>query len=328
MNKSARDDTLLLLAQKQKALFDELFDFSVHEFKPRERQRRPLFGRRKPSTAELLYLESEELRAKADSLYGRGWWSVPWEEISQLLYAALHVTKRADGWRFETHTKSFDDGGIRYVVLADEGASQSFEGESIYRSKTISPYSVQERSDRMKRYDRATVNAYIYQQMVADSHNAAIRSSLTDNVYNDVLDYYVSEGWILQSAYRKNYEESMYTDKIVQGARAYATDRKSVKGLYAVGRYGFDQTGNLTGFQCQDFQPIRVFPEEYNDILSHRHEPGYSIYKLCEFIAFDNDVRAVPFPLFSDMSDPNGDKENLYYVMSAVLTLLGNKLTY
>jgi hypothetical protein len=69
MNKSARDDTLLLLAQKQKALFDELFDFYVHEFKPLERQRRPLFGRRKPSTAELLYLESEELRAKAGSLY-------------------------------------------------------------------------------------------------------------------------------------------------------------------------------------------------------------------------------------------------------------------
>ena len=323
-------DTLIALARMQKRLFDSVFDFTTHTLKPREPRRRSLFKRR-PDAYEQMYRETEELRSKASILAGpaggRGWWQVPWQEVQRLLYAALYEEKRSEGWRFEASLKGFDEGsGIRCVVLADEGASQQFTGDSFYHSETVSPYTEQERADRMKRYDRATVNAYLYQQMRADAENACIRSSLTDKVYNDVLDYYVSEGWILQSAYRKNYEEDMLTDKIVEGARATAVSRKSVKGLYAVGRYRYDEAGRLTGFQSQNFEPISVYPEAYRDILSQRHVPGLAVYKLCEYIASDNDVMSVPFSIISDIAGPDADN-NMFYVQSAIFTQLSDKLT-
>lgn len=315
---------LLSLARKQRELIDYLLDFETHTFREHD-TRRKLFRRPKITEYERLLSEAEELRYRASSYASSGWWQIPWSEVEYVLCTVLTETKRDGGWRFESNLRGFSEDNIRYVISAEQGASQEFRGESIYQYDTVSPYSAQERADRMKRYDRATFDSYLYTAYMADAKNANIQSPLTSNVYHNVMDYYVSEGWMIDSTLRSHYEQKMYTDKYVEGAHAFAVSRRRVKGLFSVGKYSTDPGGQLSGFMTMDYEPVSISPAEYRQVLIERHEPGFAVFKLCEYIAGDNTVRSVPYSLFTELAGGNTDRDMLC-LQSALLTLVAKKL--
>ena len=315
---------LLALARKQRELLNHVFDFDTHAVKDYE-PRRKFFGRRKLTEYERLWFETEELRDRASSYASFGWWMIPWNEVESVLCYVLHEIKRSDGWRFESELRGFTEGNVRYVISAEHGASQKFMGDSIYQHETVSQYTEQERTERMARYDKSTLNAYLYTQYRADRQNSFIKSSLTDQVYSDVVDYYVSEGWLTDSALRRNYEQKMYTEQYVEGAQARAVSRRRVNGLFTVGVYQTDYSGRLSGFKSLEYQPVSIIPPEYEQVLTQRHESGSAVFKLCEYIAGDDGVRDIPYSLLADIAG-NGADRDMLCLQSALITLVAEKL--
>lgn len=322
---------LIGIARKQRALFECVFDFETHSLKPIEKPRRRLLRRAAPQEYDILLSELERMKTAASgglSARQPGWWTIPWEEVEGPLYVALMETRRENGWRFETTVNGFQDkDGVHYVILADEGASQSFAGEKIYQYEELSPYSEEERADRMKRYDRRVEESYRDLAFRAELQNAFIQSPVSNKLYKDVVDYYVSEGWALDSMLRSNYEDQMYVDQVIEGRYATAVSRSSVKGLFAVGTYLTDRNGRLRAFQSADFAPLAVSPENLKSVLAERHHPGTSVLKLFEFIANDNNVKTVSYSLLAGIADQSKETSlDLLRLQSALCTLLANKL--
>lgn len=323
---------LIEIAKIQRALFDCVFDFETHSLRSVEKPKKRLFRRAEPDEYGILSAELERLKKPISGEQAVNqkvrWWTIPWEEVAGPLYVALLETRRENGWRFETTVNGFrENDGVHYVILAEEGASQSFTSEKIYQYEELSPFSEEERTERMKRYDHAVEKSYRDLAFRADLQNAFIRSSVSSKLYKDIADYYTSEGRALDSMLRSNYEDQMYVDQVIEGRYATAVSRRSVRGLFAVGTYLTDRNGRLRAFQSADFAPLVVSPENMKSVLVERRHPGAAVLKLCEFIADDNDVKTVPYSLLSGVVN-RGQGTNLDFLrlQSALFTLLAGKL--
>lgn len=325
---------LVKIAHKQSELFSTVFDFATHEPRLTDKSHKFLFRKPKHTKQEQLLAELEELKYQLSSQpsgpKGIRWWQSSWSVIEYALCKALEEIPRKEGWRFETNLKSFSDNdGMRYVISSEEGSSQAFTQESIYEYDVISSLSEQERKERMTKYDRKVQDRYINTAIAMELNNANIQSILSDKVYDDVLDYYISEGWALDSMFRSKYEQKMYTDKYIEGISAHATARYRVNGLFAVGTYKTNTAGRLLSFHSLDYHPISLYPKEYGRILSERHIPGTAVLKLCEFLIQSEDVKTVPFSMLSKFAGvaETQEENNLTNLQSAIFTLLANKLT-
>lgn len=183
----------------------------------------------------------------------------------------------------------------------------------------------------MARYDETVREHNLAQARKFEYSDARAKSPITAKIYKDFEEYYDSEGWWTDAGYRTNYEQGLYRDKYVEGVCAHVISRKHTKGVFAVGCYKTDSSGRLMGFKSFDYYPVRIAPENLKHVLLTRRIPGASIYKLCEFMSIDNNIRKIPFSLINgaigtaqpQISD-GGVK--LMYVKSALFTLLADKL--
>lgn len=326
-------ECLIRIAQKQRQLLTEAFDSARHAPRPPEPPKKKLFRPRERTRRETLLLELETLRREAETALslsnGMRWWHFPWEEIEAILILALEEKQRADGWRFERDIRSFpDQDGSQYVVLFEEGAAQVYSAERFHQYDEVSPYSPQERAERMRHYDRAVYDEYLRQKDEFSSQEKPVRSPLSEKVYRDIDDYYFSEGWMIESIFRSNYRETMYVDRFVQGVSAQATARFRVKALFAVGAYKSDASGKLLAYKSLDYQTLKVVPPDLVHKLSERHIPGLAILKLFEFLAGSDSIRQVPFSSLSRIAGVAETQEDaqLCAIQSAMMTLLADKL--
>ena len=127
---------LIQIAQKQKELFLSGFDMNTHDPRPIERPKRRLFCHPKPDYREILRSELNILQHQAinslSDITGTRWWQIPWENVEIGLQTALYEKKRDEHWRFESTLKRFsDEAGLQYIIMSEEGASQTYIQEKI-----------------------------------------------------------------------------------------------------------------------------------------------------------------------------------------------------
>lgn len=326
-------EILIAVAQKQRQLLNDSFDFGLHMVRQAEKPKKKLFRRPEPTKRETLLLELENLRLQAEAICrcsgGQRWWQQSWDVIESILLAALESKPRDGGWRYESELRSFSaKDGLRYVVLFEEGASQIFSTNRIYQYDEVSPYSEQERKERMERYDQAVLDNYMSQKEEFSRNRKFVRSPLTEKLYQDFDEYYFSEGKIIDSIFRSNYETKMYADRVIQGVSVQAAARFNVKGFFALGAYRAEPSGQLLAFKSLDYLPLQVIPSDLTHILSNRHIPGFAILKLSEFLADSDSIRQIPFSLLSSIGGIAETQEdaNLCSIQSAMMTILADKL--
>lgn len=325
------ENLLIQIARKQRELFLSNFDMSTHEPIPFEKPKRGLFGHHKPTNREILYSELNALKYQTGNntayTLGTHWWQIPWDNVEAAMQTALYEVKRDGHWRFESNIRVFPgEDGVQYVVLCEEGAAQTYAQERINQYETVSDYSKEEREKIMARYDKSRYERNLAQALAFEYSGASVQSPLTEKIYNDVVEYYVSEGWVIDSCFRSSYEQTLYKDKYVEGISVYSTSRARTKGIFAVGCYKTDLSGCLRGFKSFDYYPVYIAPENLKHVLLSRRIPGTAVFKLCEFISTDKNVQKIPFSLINNITDAADDKLNLLGLKSALLTLLSDKL--
>lgn len=322
------------IAQTQRQLLALAFDLESHTRLPATKPRRRVFRKPEPTERERLLAALYALRAEAESRLsgeeGVFWWQLPWEVTEEVLCLCLEERKRENGWRFaSTYQCVPTEDGACAILLFEEGATQRYATEQIYAYAAVSPYDKAERQKRMEAFDQAArAHRRKQREDFALSNAAFVQSSLTNALYDSVEAYYMAEGTAMEMVKRHNYEQSLYVDTYVEGVSATAAERYRVKGAFAVGVYTVDPSGALTGYVSLDHRCLTVFPEELQAHLLEGHTPGRAFLKLCELLARDEAVRAIPLSLLEALSGAGKTDEEMSKValQSAAATLFAEKL--
>lgn len=330
------ENLLIQIARKQRELFLTGFDMVNCEPVSIEKPKRGFFRHRGPTAREILCSELTALQRQTmdrlpDAL-DQCWWKMPWETVEKVMQTVLYEPGRDKDWRFESTLESIPgEEGLRYVLLSEEGVSQTYTQERICQYEEVSDYSREEREKIMACYDEAVREHNLAQAREFEYSGACAKSPFSAKIYKDFAEYYDSEGQWTDEGYRTNYEQRLYKDKYVEGACASVSSRARTKGVFVVGCYKTDSSGRLTGFRSFDYYPVRIVPENLKHVLLSRRISGASIYKLCEFMSTDNNIQKIPFSLINGAAStvPPQTSDggfNLMCVKSILFTLLADKL--
>lgn len=222
-----------------------------------------LFGlKRKMSQAALekqfLLEKLEKLKAEAETYIKNTssdkryyWWKISWEQLERYLLINLSEPTENGAWRFETRWKSVKRDDVYDLLFYEEGHFSDFSGSSTMEFFETSKYSVEERSELMKRYadsqKKSDRDAWFWY------HGKSVYSMDTGKLYDSIDSYLLSTEHYLDKKYQKEkYQQSLSTEH--QLNRVEVTSRSlHYCCTYYMGKFHISKKGHLDGFDLKPY---------------------------------------------------------------------------
>lgn len=226
---------------------------------------------------------------------------MPWEQVERFLLNDLRCRGHEGNWCYSQALRGFPaEDGKTYIVLQEEAHCTQLTQEKIYSKEVTSRYSETEREERMRKYDRQVRDFNRMEFAYFGYHDLPAKSIATGAVYDNILNYYVSEGYFIDSILRENYRRGMEQAHITQGL-AVRSSSIHVTGVFLTGCYTEDGSDILSGVQSCGFQPIAIQPMEYAGNMIAVHTKRDAFVLSTAFLGHSDAIKAVPFSVLEQM---------------------------
>ena len=287
------ENYLILIAKKQKELFDNCFDWNKKQGYLMSESRR---SKEMQLLKELHFLKEDLKKYRESEGYSTGifWWNLSWEEIKKYLLYDLENLPENGKWRFEyqwLHTGGNE--GWYKMLLHETGHYSDFSSERIYDYQEDSNYSSGERVEMVRDFNRS-LNRLAMIDMLDDRH--LVKSLDTGMIYASKFDYYNSSEYISDRIfYSKIYERSLYTVHETVGVHAVSNSRH-YECIFDVADYHI-KNGILDYIELHKFSYCDGQGDLPTNIKGKYCEKD-SLVVCAGYLATNSQVRSVPLQLF------------------------------